>query len=102
MAFLPLDGPAKSYSLTVGNTVVVELVSGTPLKDRDVVSVQPLNDHIWVYFGDENGAPDAATVAADGFLHFKKCLQTYEAGYRQKIYLLAVNNEADVRISERG
>jgi hypothetical protein len=102
MAFLPLDGPAKSYSLTVGNTVIVELVSGTPNSDRDVVSIQPLGDHIWVYFGYDNIVPDAATVAADGFLHFKKVLQSYEAGPLQRIYLLAVNTEADVRISERG
>lgn len=99
--YQPLDGPSAQIKLTsVGTVTVVEVKAGaSPLVDRRVVTIQP-NGKIKVYFGDGT-TPSAATVAANGFDHFKDAKETYEAGEKQKVYILAVSGTVNVIIVER-
>jgi len=100
---LPLDGPSKQYSLTVGTSTVLEVLKPTEsvLEERKVVTIQPLDQSIYVYFGDGSGTPSPAVMAADGFFHFKKAKETYEAADSQEIYILSVNGSGSVIIAER-
>ena len=97
----PLDGPAKQFSITVDTVTVQELKSGaTPLEERKVVTVQA-EGKVYIYFGDESGTPSAATVAADGFIHFKNGKESYEASDTQKLYALAVAGSVKIRAADR-
>lgn len=99
--FLPLDGPSTQAKLTsVGTSTPVEAKAGvSPLTDRQVVTMQP-SGNMKVYFGDGT-VPSAATVLANGFDHFKNTKETYEAGEKQKIYVLAASGTIDVIVAER-
>lgn len=99
--FNPLDGPARQFSVSLTTTVVVEVKVGTPFTDRQVVTLQPLDGDIWVYYGDGVNTPSAATVAADGFRHFKKSQNSYEVGQLQPLFILASTVTTSVRIAER-
>ena len=99
--FQPLDGPSVQGKLTsVGTGAVVEAkVGGSPLTDRQVITLQPTGN-MKVYFGDGT-VPSPATVLANGFDHFKNTKETYEAGEKQKVYVLAASGTVDVVIAER-
>lgn len=101
--YLPLDGPAAPAVLNIDDVTPVEVkASSNALGERKVVTIQPFTGPIYVYFADDSGsAPSAATVAAQGFLHFNKAKETYEAGEDQKLYILAVSGSVAVRIAER-
>lgn len=102
MAFQPLDGPAKQIpAITLTTSTVVEVKSGTPLDGRAIITIQPLDGDIWVYFGDGINIPSAATVAADGFLHYRHADKSYEAGDRQPVFIVARTITTSVRIAER-
>lgn len=97
----PLDGPSKQFSTTVNTTVVQELKKDTePLPERKVITVQA-DGKIYIYFGDEDIEPNAATVAADGFIHFKNGKESYEASSTQKVYVLSASGDVDIRAAER-
>lgn len=96
-----LDGPALQGNLTVTTATPVELKVGASRADREVVSVQA-DQSIYVYFADEGETPLAATIQASGFIQTRNILNTYEAGGRQAIWLLAVSLTSYVRIAERG
>lgn len=98
----PLDGPSKQYKLTsVGTSTVVKVESGgAPYTERKVVTMQP-DGKMYVFFGDGGSAPSAATVAADGFLHGKDSMKSYEASDKQELYILALTGTIDVRVAER-
>lgn len=99
--FQPLDGPSAQAKLTaVGTVTPVEVKTGmTPLSDRQVITMQPTGK-MKVYFG--NGTiPSAATVQADGLTHSKNAKETYEAGEKQQVFVLAVSGTIDVVIVER-
>lgn len=98
---MPLDGPSKQFSITLTSSVVVEVKITTALEERKVITIQPLDADIWVYFGDGINVPNVATVAADGFKHFKKAKESYEASNTQPIYILSTNASNDVRLVER-
>lgn len=99
--FQALDGPSAQTKLaSVGTVTVVEArVGATALTDRQVVTLQP-DGNMKVYFGDGT-VPSAATVLANGLDHFKSAKETYEAGQKQIIYLLAVTGTINVIVVER-
>jgi hypothetical protein len=97
----PLDGPSKQFSTTVDTITVVELKKdASPLAERKVVTVQA-EGKIYIYFGDDDIVPNAATVAADGFIHFKNGKESYEAAASQRVYILADSGTITVRAAER-
>jgi hypothetical protein len=102
MAFQPLDGPAKQYSLSVGDSAVLEVVktSESALNGRSVVTIYPIDGKIWVYFGDGINTPSASTVKSDGFPH-PKTARSYEAGHLQPLFIVSDSGTVDVRIAER-
>ena len=101
--FEPLDGPATQGKLIGVNTsTVVEVkVGASRFTDRKVVTIQPLTGKIYVYFGDGTTTPSAATVAANGFIHFKNAKESYEAGEKQPLFILSLTGTTDVIIVER-
>lgn len=102
MSLEPLDGPAKQFSVSLSSTVVVKVEQGgSPLTDRKVIVIMPLDGKIWVYFGDNNTVPNAATVKANGFPHFTNAKEGYEASSTQELYIVADTGTVDVRIAER-
>jgi hypothetical protein len=100
--FEPLDGPSTQIKLSaVGTVTVVEAkVGASRFTDRKVVTLQPTGK-IYVYFGDGITTPSAATVAANGLIHFKDAKESYEAGERQPLFLLSVTGSVDVIVVER-
>ena len=99
--FSPLDGPAVQIKLTAVDTITpVEVkVGASALTDRAVITIQP-NGNIKVYFSDGT-IPSAATILSNGFDHYKSAKETYEAGEKQKVYILASSGTVDVVIVER-
>jgi len=97
----PLDGPSLQTNESVDTVTVVKLPTGSELEERKVLTIQPIDGKLWVYFGDGGAAPSAATVAADGFEHGKRALHSYEASDTQKIYILSQSGTVDVRFAER-
>ena len=98
---LPLDGPAIQGVLSVGTATVVEAkVGANPYEERQVITLQG-NGKFYVYFGDGVTTPNAATVAAGGFIQFKDVKDSYEAGDTQRVYLLSLSGTINIRIAER-
>ena len=97
----PLDGPSSQTILSVGTGAVVEAkVGASSLEDRKVITLQP-SGKIYVYFAAEGIVPSISDVSSYGFEHFKDAKETYEAGPKQKVYLLSVSGTVNVRIAER-
>jgi predicted methyltransferase len=97
----PLDGPSAQLKVSVGTVTVVEVkVGGSPLTERKAITLQP-EGKIYVYFGDGVTTPAAATVSANGLIHQKDAKETYEAGEKQKVYMLSVSGTVNVVIVER-
>lgn len=98
----PLDGPSAHglLSLTTG-TVTVAKVGATAHPERKVITLQPLDGKIRVFFGGEGAAPSAATVVAQGFRHPKNAVRSYEASDSQVIYLTSETGTVSVVIAER-
>jgi len=99
----PLDGPAAQTTLSANTTVVQEIkVGGSPLSARKVITVQPTSGRVYVYFGDDTAsAPSAGTVSSNGIVVFKNAKETFEAGEKQPVYVLAVSGTVSVKIVER-
>ena len=100
--FQPLDGPSSQIKLTsVGTVTPVEVkVGADPLDDRQVITIQPTGN-IRIWFASSDTTPLAATISANGFLHYKDAKESYEAGSKQKVWILAVSGTVDVIIAER-
>ncbi len=96
-----LDGPAKQSNQSVTTTTPFEVKVGASPEDREVVTIQA-NQPIYVYFADEGETPSAATIQASGFIQTRDIINTYEAGDRQAIWVLAVALTSTVRFAERG
>lgn len=99
--FQPLDGPSAQTKLTsVGTATPVEVkVGAAALTDRAVITMQP-DGNMKVYFSDGT-TPSAATVLADGLDHYKKAKESYEAGEKQKVFVLAATGTINVIVVER-
>jgi hypothetical protein len=98
----PLDGPSKHTVLSAVDTVtpVQVKVGATALTDRKVITLQG-DSKFYVYFADDAIVPSAATVAAEGFVQFKDQKESYEAGQRQIVFVLAVTGTVNIRVAER-
>jgi len=98
----PLDGPSAQFSASLTSVTVVEIKAGASvLSERKVITLQPLDGDVWVYFGDGITTPNAATVASDGFRHYSKDKESYEATNQQQVFMVAVTGTVDVRGAER-
>lgn len=97
-----LDGPSKQGLLSsVGTVTPVEAkVGGSAFSDRKVITLQGDNK-FYVYFADDGETPSAATVTANGFSQFKDQKESYEAGEKQKVFVLAATGTVNIRIAER-
>jgi hypothetical protein len=100
--YQPLDGPSLQTTLSsVGTVTVVEAkVGATALAERKVVTLQG-DGKFLVYFGDDSGAPSAATVTSDGITVFKDQVSSFEATGKQPLYVLAVSGTVNIKIVER-
>ena len=102
MAFSPLDGPASQDRVAVTTGTVTELkVAASALADRQVITVQPVDGNIWVYFGNGSSTPSAATVSAKGFKVVKMSKESFEAGERQQLFIVAESGTVNVTFTER-
>jgi hypothetical protein len=100
--FQPLDGPSKQGSISVNASTPQRVkVDTNELADRKVVTIQPLDGKLWVYFGEEGVTPTASDLQTKGFYHAKRSKESYEAGQRQQIWILAQAGTVDVRFAER-
>jgi hypothetical protein len=98
----PLDGPSKQGSLSVGTaTPVIAKVGASSFSDRKVITLQSSDNKFYVYFADSGETPNAATVAANGFIQFKDQKESYEAGEQQIVYLLSASGTINIKIAER-
>lgn|SRR5574343_1256989 len=98
--FEPLDGPSIQDVLSVGTGAVVEAKIGvSALTDRKVVTIQPAGK-IFVLFASD-AVPTVSDVTTKGFEQYKDSIQTYEAGERQKLYLVSASGTINVKIAER-
>lgn len=97
-----MDGPSAQDVVSVGTVTIVEAKAGAaPLVERKIVTLQPLNGKIYLYFGDETSVPSAAIVASDGLVLFKNAKESYEASASQKVYMLSVTGTTNVVVVER-
>lgn len=101
MAYQPLDGPSKTFALSVDTVTPVEVkAAGSTLEERQVVTLQG-DGKFYIYFADENETPNAATVQANGMWQGKNSKESYEAGADQAIFLLSFSGTIEVRGAER-
>ena len=102
MSFEALDGPSKQFKLSaVGVVTPVEVfASGSSFSERKVVTLQA-DGKFYIYFADEGETPNAATVAANGFIQYKDAKESYEAAGSQAVFVLAVTGTVDIRGAER-
>ena len=100
--FQPLDGPSSQDRVAVTTSTVKELkVGASVLEDRQVITIQPIDGNVWIYFGDGISTPNAATVLAKGFKHMKMAKESYEAGATQQIFIIADSGTVNVTFVER-
>lgn len=98
----PLDGPSKQGNISVDTAVVQEVKSGaSALTERKIITLQPTDGNVYVYFADEGVVPNAATVIANGFIQYKRSINSYEASNSQLVYILAESGTVEVRFAER-
>lgn len=100
--FSPLDGPSAQGKISsVGTSTVVEVkIGASALAERQVITMQP-DGKMKVYFGDGTNTPSAATMLSDGLDHEKAAMMSYEAGEKQKLYILAAAGTINVIVVER-
>ena len=100
--FQPLDGPSTQDKVAVTTGTVKELkVGASALVDRQVMTIQPQDGDIWIYFGDGTTTPSAATVSSKGFKHVKMSKETYEVGEKQPLFTVAASGTVNVTFVER-
>lgn len=101
--FLPLDGPATQDNITVTTASVVEVKSGAlALSERKVITFQPLDGDVYMYFGDGSSTPSTSDVVNNGFKFFRNGLYTIEASESQQVFAVGVTTNVDLRFAERG
>lgn len=97
----PIDGPSKTFSLSINATTPVEAKAGAnSFLERKILTLQG-DGKFYVYFADENEIPTSGNIISKGFIQYKDSLQSYEATGSQKIYLLSFTGTVTVRGAER-
>jgi hypothetical protein len=100
--FQPLDGPAVHGTITLTtSTVQLFKVGASPLTDRAVITIQPQDGVVRLFFGDGSTTPSAATVLAQGFSLTKNGLYSFEASDKQQVWLLSNLGTVIANIAER-
>lgn len=99
----PLDGPSKQYTISVDTSTVKEIKFGSStLSCRKVITLQPIDGKIYVYFGDDTiSPPNSSTVINDGMIVFKNAKESFEAGEKQPVYILSLSGTVNVKVVER-
>lgn len=92
---LPLDGPAVYGDIDATTTPIEVKVGASPLEDRQVVTIQPLDGV--VYFGYDN-----SVTSLTGTKIFKGQIYPMEASDQLSVYIIAETGTVDVRITEVG
>lgn len=91
----PLDGPAVYGAINVTTSPAEVKVGASPLTERKVATVQPLDGDI--YFG-----YDASVNSTTGTKIFQGQFFPFEAGEALPIYIVAASGTVNVRITEVG
>jgi hypothetical protein len=100
--FQPLDGPSLQDRVSVTTSIVKELKVGSfALSERQVITIQPIDGNIWVYFGDGTSTPSASTVSTKGLKHMKMAKESYEAGDKQQVFIVSDSGTVNVTFVER-
>ena len=94
MALLPLDGPAEQTVLSVTTTQVEAKVGTTAFSERKVVTLQPLDGKIRVFF-------KTGLANSSGLLVHKNQIISLEAADTQPIYIAAESGTVNVVVAER-
>jgi len=93
--FLPLNGPAVYNNMNVTTTAVEVKVGASPLEERKILTVQPIDGDI--YFG-----YDSSVTASTGTKIFQGQFFPFEAEASLSIYVIAGSGTVDTRITEVG
>jgi hypothetical protein len=100
--FQPLDGPSLQDRVSVTTSTVKELkVGASAMSERQVVTIQPIDGNLWIYFGDGINTPSAGTVSSKGFKHLKMAKESYEAGEKQPLFIVSESGTVSVSFAER-
>jgi len=89
----PLDGPAVYGAISVTTTPIELKVGASPLTDRQVVTIQPIDGE--VYFGYSN-----TVSSTNGTKIFKGQVYPLEAGELLPVWIVAGSGTVNVRITE--
>lgn len=92
--FQPLDGPSVQDTISVTTSQVEAKVGASPLTERKVVTIQPLDGQVRVTFV-------SGTVATKGLLIRKEQVASFEASESQSIYLITTSGTTTVVVIER-
>lgn len=99
MSFYPLDGPSKQFVLNPTTSSVVRVKAGaSEYTERKVITLQPTDGNIYVYFADYGETPTANDVSTKGFIHFKHQKDTYEASETQIVFILSAEDSDPVNV----
>lgn len=91
---LPLDGPSLQTSVAVSTTTVQAKVGASPLSERKVVTIQPIDGVIYIGFV----TPVSTSM---GFYVAKRQIISLEASESQSIYMIAASGTVNVIVAER-
>lgn len=90
--YQPCDGPAVYKNLSVSTATEVR-VGATPLQERKLVTVQPIDGD--VYFGYDN-----SVTTSTGTLIYQGTVYPIEVSDKLPVYVIAATGTVDVRITE--
>jgi hypothetical protein len=98
----PLDGPSSQTLLSVTSTTAIIAKAGaSAFPERKVLTLQPLDGKIRVFFANEGVTPTLSDVLTKGFKHPKTAMRSYEASDQQVVYIVAETGTVNVVIAER-
>ena len=91
--FSQLDGPGYNKALSVTTTAQEVVYDTTPLSERKIITIQPLNGDI--YYGYSNGV-----TTSNGTKIFSNQFFPLEVGPELRVWVITATGTVDVRISE--
>ena len=96
MSFIPINGPGDQTNLAVSTTPVEVKVGGSPLDQRTIVTIQPIDGDIWF------GYNSSTLTSTTGTKIFKGQYFPLEASDQLPVFIVANSGTVDVRITEAG
>lgn len=94
MAFIPADGPAIYTSVSVGTSAVHAKVGASPEAERILISLQPLDDDLYV------GYDNSVTTSTAALKIFKGQYVELERGPAIEVWVISPTAANSVLISE--